>query len=219
MSTILIIGDESLAPHGQALQAEGHEIVLSPPGAAQADQRSYDLVILDLTSLGEDAAGRRFLESAQLGEPPPVIVLLGPDQLAAFDPAQGLEDFLLAAATSDELRARVSQALWKRYRLDSRNVLKVGSLVMDLANYTVHIAGRPVELTYKEYELLCFLATNRGRVFSREALLSKVWGYDFYGGGRTVDVHIRRLRSKIEDRHSTFIETVRNVGYRFRANP
>ena len=87
---------------------------------------------------------------------------------------------------------------------------------MDLVNYTVHVAGRHVELTYKEYELLRFLATNRDRVFTRETLLNKVWGYDFYGGARTVDVHIRRLRSKIEDRHNVFIETVRNVGYRFR---
>src|SRR5438094_7963685 len=87
---------------------------------------------------------------------------------------------------------------------------------MDFANYTVHIAGRPVELTYKEYELLRFLATNRVRVFTRETLLSKVWGYDFYGGARTVDVHIRRRRANIEDRHAPFIETLRNVGYRFR---
>ena len=74
-------------------------------------------------------------------------------------------------------------------------------------------------LTYKEYELLRFLATNPDTVFTREALLNKVWGYDFYGGARTVDVHIRRLRSKIEDAHHSFIETVRNVGYRFRAVP
>ncbi|MEO6197835.1 MAG: winged helix-turn-helix domain-containing protein, partial [Dehalococcoidia bacterium] len=84
-------------------------------------------------------------------------------------------------------------------------------------NYTVQVAGRSVDLTYKEYELLRYLATNRERVFSRETLLSNVWGYDFYGGARTVDVHVRRLRSKIEDRHRTFIETVRNVGYRFKA--
>ena len=77
------------------------------------------------------------------------------------------------------------------------------------------VGGRPMELTYKEYELLRFLATNRDKVFTREALLNRVWGYDFYGGARTVDVHIRRLRSKIEDGHHTFIETVRNVGYRF----
>ena len=72
-----------------------------------------------------------------------------------------------------------------------------------------------VELTFKEYELLKFLASNRGRVYTREALLNKVWGYDYYGGDRTVDVHVRRLRSKIEDSKRTFIETVRNIGYRF----
>jgi DNA-binding response OmpR family regulator len=82
----------------------------------------------------------------------------------------------------------------------------------------VFVASRPVELTYKEYELLRFLALNEGKVCTREMLLSRVWGYDFYGGARTVDVHIRRLRSKIEDRHHTLIETVRNVGYRFRAD-
>jgi DNA-binding response OmpR family regulator len=111
----------------------------------------------------------------------------------------------------------VRRTLWKRHRVDSRNVLQCGDLVMDLGNYTVQIGGHSIDLTYKEYELLRFLATNRDRVYSRETLLNKVWGYDFYGGARTVDVHVRRLRSKIEDRHHTFIETVRNVGYRFRA--
>ena len=78
-----------------------------------------------------------------------------------------------------------------------------------------YVGGRPIDLTYKEVELLRFLATNQDKVFTREALLNRVWGYDFYGGARTVDVHIRRLRSKIEDRTHSFIETVRNVGYRF----
>ena len=73
-----------------------------------------------------------------------------------------------------------------------------------------------IELTFKEYELLKFLASHQGRVYTREALLNKVWGYDYYGGDRTVDVHIRRLRSKIEDAKHTFIETVRNIGYRFK---
>ena len=103
--------------------------------------------------------------------------------------------------------------------MDARNVLRCGDLEMDLANYTVQVGDRPVELTYKEYELLRVLATNPGRVLNRETLLNKVWGYDFYGGARTVDVHIRRLRFKIEDRHHSFIETVRNVGYRFHAAP
>ena len=139
------------------------------------------------------------------------------NQATAFDPTRDIEDFVLAGAPAEEVAARARQAVWKRHRVDTKNVLKCGDLLMDLANYTVHVGGRPVELTYKEYELLRYLATNQGRVVSRETLLSRVWGYDFYGGARTVDVHIRRLRSKIEDRHNVFIETVRNVGYRFRA--
>ena len=111
--------------------------------------------------------------------------------------------------------ARVKRAIWLRSGVEGDNVLRAGDLHIDLANYKVFVGGRPVDLTYKEYELLRFLATNRDKVFTREALLNRVWGYDFYGGARTVDVHIRRLRSKIEDRAHTFIETVRNVGYRF----
>jgi DNA-binding response OmpR family regulator len=135
----------------------------------------------------------------------------------AFEPIRDVDDFVRRGSPPEDLTARVRRALWKRHRVDSRNVLVVGDLVMDLANYTVQVGGRTIDLTYKEYELLRFLSTNRDRVYSRETLLNKVWGYDFYGGARTVDVHVRRLRSKIEDRHHTFIETVRNVGYRFRA--
>jgi DNA-binding response OmpR family regulator len=90
-------------------------------------------------------------------------------------------------------------------------------MVIDLARCEVSIKGKPVQLTFKEYELLRFLASNRGRVFSRDAILNRVWGYDYYGGDRTVDVHIRRLRSKIEEASDqTYIETVRNIGYRFK---
>jgi two-component system alkaline phosphatase synthesis response regulator PhoP len=113
--------------------------------------------------------------------------------------------------------ARIRRALWRRQGTTSANVIRCGDLLLDLGSYRVFVAGRPVELTYKEYELLRFLATHRDQVCTRETLLNRVWGYDFYGGPRTVDVHIRRLRSKIEDRDHTFIETVRSVGYRFRA--
>jgi len=215
---LLIIGGESLRPHAEALQAEGYSVCLQPPGAAEPPDAGFDVIVLDLTVLGEDAA-KRFLEGSQGQDSPAVIAVIDSEQLTDFDPARNLDDLLLAGAAPDELSARVRQVLWKRSRLDTKNILKCGGLVMDLANYTVHVAGRPVDLTYKEYELLRFLVTNRDRVFSRETLLNKVWGYDFYGGARTVDVHIRRLRSKIEDHHNTFIETVRNVGYRFRVLP
>jgi len=103
--------------------------------------------------------------------------------------------------------------------LEGNNKLRCGDLVINLASREVFLANRPVTLAYKEYELLRFLLSNSDTVFTREALLNRVWGYDFYGGARTVDVHIRRLRSKIEGPGHAFIETVRNVGYRFRSAP
>ncbi len=218
MRSILLIGAEGVAHFLRALEQDGFEVTFHRPGEPDAPDGEYDVVIVDLASAGEDATAVRYTEKAQSGESPPVLAVMTETQLDAYDPTRELDDFLLASAPPAELCARVRQALWKRHRLDARNILKSGDLQMDLANYTVHVAGRPVELTYKEYELLRFLATNRGRVFNRETLLSKVWGYDFYGGARTVDVHVRRLRSKIEDRHNVFIETVRNVGYRFRAS-
>jgi len=97
-------------------------------------------------------------------------------------------------------------------------IIKCGDLVIDLAKCQVSVGIRLVTLTFREYQLLKFLAGNQGKVFTRDALLDKVWGWDYYGGDRTVDVHIRRLRSKIEDRNHSFIETVRNIGYRFKEN-
>jgi two-component system alkaline phosphatase synthesis response regulator PhoP len=99
---------------------------------------------------------------------------------------------------------------------DSANVVHQGEIRIDIERYEVTVSGRKVDLTFKEYELLRVLASNPGHVYSREALLQTVWAYDYYGGTRTVDVHIRRLRSKINDVEHRFIETVWNVGYRFR---
>lgn len=220
MRDLLVIGSDALAPYVNALRQDGYRVEACPPGCLEAPAGGrYAAVIIELATAAEDSAAKRLLEAAQRGDAPAIIAIIRPGDAAGFDPATGVDDFCVAGCAPVELCARVRQAIWKRHRVDARNVLKCGDLVMDLANYTVHVAGRPVELTYKEYELLRFLATNRGRVITRETLLSKVWGYDFYGGARTVDVHIRRLRSKIEDRHNTFIETVRNVGYRFRAAP
>lgn len=213
----MLFGDETaLAGYSAAL--EGHALSVSRrlPGESGPLPDNIDAVVLHLSSLAEDAQARELIELAQAEDGPGLVLIVGPEQVAAFDPLRDAEEFVLEGATADELTARVRRVLWRLQRHDSGNVVKCGELVMDLANYTVHIAGRPVELTFKEYELLRFLAVNRDRVFGREALLNNVWGYDFYGGARTVDVHIRRLRSKIEDRHTTFIETVRNVGYRFR---
>lgn len=217
MSKVLMIGRESLLPFRCGLEEAGHEVTLRAPGDADTGgEYSPDVIILELTAGAEDAEVKLILERRRGGDSPPVVALIHPDGLSSFDPTLGLDDFLVTTASPQELSLRVRQAMWRRTGVDTKNTVRSGDLEIDLASYTVHLGGRPVELTYKEYELLRFLATNAGRVFTREELLSEVWGYDFYGGARTVDVHVRRLRAKIEERH-TFIETVRNVGYRFRA--
>ena len=100
----------------------------------------------------------------------------------------------------------------------STSLVEQGGLVLNLETYQATIAGRVMDLTYMEYELLKFLATNPQRVFSRETLLNRVWGYEYYGGARTVDVHVRRLRAKLGEEHAYLIQTVRSVGYKFGAN-
>ncbi len=212
-----MIGRENLLPFRHALEEDGYEVILRAPGDAGAGgEYSPDVILLDLAAGAEDPQVKLIVEGSRRGDSPPVIALIDPDRLSSFDSSLDLDDFVVATASPQELSLRVRQALWRHTGVDTKNTVRSGDLEIDLTSYTVHLGGRPVELTYKEYELLRFLATNAGRVFTREALLNKVWGYDFYGGARTVDVHIRRLRSKIEDR-GTFIETVRNVGYRFRA--
>lgn len=96
--------------------------------------------------------------------------------------------------------------------------LRIGNLLIDAARYEVYASGNLISLTFREYELLKFLASNPGRVFTRDALLNQVWGEDYYGGDRTVDVHIRRLREKNEDPIHIYIDTVRNIGYRFKTS-
>lgn len=178
-----------------------------------------DALILDLTVPWEGAHLHRLLREDWVRNIMATLAILSPEQLRQYDFTLGIDDFVLLPTTADELVARLQQSLWRHAQLDTRNILKCGDLVIDQTNYKVFLSGRPVDLTYKEYELLRFLASNRGKVFTREVLLNRVWGYDFYGGARTVDVHIRRLRSKIEDARHEFIETVRNVGYRFQSTP
>ncbi len=145
-----------------------------------------------------------------------VLAVLSPLDLATYDFTQGADDFVLAPASAAELLVRLRQLLWKTRGVDNQQALRRGDLIIDRDRYEVTLGGRRVFLTFKEYQLLELLASNPGRVYTRDTLLSQVWGYDYFGGTRTVDVHIRRLRSKIEDAGHTFIETMRNVGYRFR---
>ena len=130
-----------------------------------------------------------------------------------------VDDFITEPWEVAELVTRIKRVLHPTSDIARANMIKCGALVINLAKCEVLLSGRIISLTFKEYELLRFLASNPGKVFRRESLLNRVWGYDYFGGDRTVDVHIRRLRSKIEDATHNFIETVRNIGYRFRENP
>ena len=142
----------------------------------------------------------------------PVILAISLDQLALVDSTSGISDFITAPVDPLELRLRV-QRLDKEEQTDDLVVFK--DLELNTLNYQATLASKPIDLTFMEYELLRFLVGNPIRVWSREQLLSKVWGYDYYGGARTVDVHIRRLRSKLGEERASWITTVRSVGYRF----
>ena len=146
----------------------------------------------------------------------PVIALLSREALHRLDSNLAVDDFVVEPWDAAEILARTKRVLGKTQDAVALEAIECGELTIDLARYEVYVSGRDVELTFKEYELLRFLAGNKGRVFTRETLLNEVWGYDYYGGDRTVDVHIRRLRSKLEDSTHTFIETVRNIGYKFK---
>ena len=144
----------------------------------------------------------------------PVLAVIPAEMYHLAVPRTGIDDFCTLSASSAELIARVRRLM--KTNPESGDVIRRGDLSIDVEMCEVSLGGHLVELTFKEYELLKFLASYPGRVHSRDVLLDRVWGYDYYGGDRTVDVHIRRLRSKIEDANHTFIDTVRNIGYRFR---
>jgi DNA-binding response OmpR family regulator len=147
----------------------------------------------------------------------PIVALVRGDSLSrASDHFNNVDDFMVRPFHADELQLRLTRLLRRTAAKDEEH-LGCGELDIDLAKCEVSVGGREVVLTFKEYELLKFLVGNQGRVCTRDVLLDRVWGHDYYGGDRTVDVHVRRLRSKIEDATHTFIETVRNIGYRMRA--
>ena len=146
----------------------------------------------------------------------PLLLLVAGSQLADLELREDLyDDFCLTPFHPIELEARLRHLLWKGGGGVKPDVVEYSALALNVETYQASIEGRPLDLTYMEYELLKFLAQNPGKVFTRELLLSRVWGYEYYGGARTVDVHIRRLRAKLGEEHQNLIQTVRSVGYRF----
>jgi len=145
-----------------------------------------------------------------------VLLMINGGQLTSLDFREDLfDDFCLTPFHPVELEARLKHLFRRSRQIARAEIIEYNALAMNLETYQAAIDGRPLDLTFMEYELLKFLASHPGKVFTRETLLSRVWGYDYYGGARTVDVHIRRLRSKLGEEHANLIQTVRSVGYSF----
>ncbi|NHN55503.1 response regulator transcription factor [Calidifontibacter sp. DB0510] len=202
-----------------ALALLGHRVkVLPPEFDALVDPPETDAILLDAR---RDLAGARSLSRLlrASGMSVPLLAIFTEGGLAALTAEWQLDDVLLETAGPAEVEARLRLAMSRIDVVDEDDAdaskTVVGDLVIDEHAYTARIGGRLLDLTYKEFELLKHLAQHHGRVLTRAQLLQEVWGYDYFGGTRTVDVHVRRLRAKLGPDNESLIGTVRNVGYRF----
>ncbi|MGH2729045.1 MAG: winged helix-turn-helix domain-containing protein [Actinomycetota bacterium] len=223
--TVLLLSDqvEDVRELLPAFPIAPYRILLAPlksTGVEELIPIHPDLLLVDGTHDVEVAeeATRRLSLAWEIGLPP-IIVVVNDETVARFRFEAGADDFLMAGTSVGEISARLGLIARRSGHGDEASVLKVGDLTVNPENYQVYMRGRPLDLTYKEFELLKFLAQRPGRVCDRDLLLREVWGYDYYGGTRTVDVHIRRLRAKLGPEHEALIETIRNVGYRLVPRP
>jgi DNA-binding response OmpR family regulator len=225
MAVVLIL---TASPGGAAEVLPGlsllpHDVrVAVPEPSALLDTPAVDAVLLDAR---RDLAGARGLARLlrTTGLSAPLLAVVTEGGLVAVASDWGLSDVVLDAASPAEVDARLRLAAARSAAparsATSEGAVSVGGLVIDEVTYSARLRGRALELTFKEFELLKFLAQHPGRVFTRAQLLQEVWGYDYYGGTRTVDVHVRRLRAKLGAEHEQLIGTVRHVGYKFVAPP
>jgi DNA-binding response OmpR family regulator len=220
-STILLLTN-ALQPSAEVLPALGlllHNVRVAPAEAsALLDAPACDCVLVDARrDLGHARGLTQLLRTT--GVDAPLLAVVTEGGLAAVTADWGVDDVLLDAAGPAEVEARLRLAAGRLAAARAGDAvpdeIRSGDLVIDEATYTARISGRLLDLTYKEFELLKYIAQHPGRVFTRAQLLQEVWGYDYFGGTRTVDVHVRRLRAKLGTDHEALIGTVRNVGYRF----
>jgi two-component system alkaline phosphatase synthesis response regulator PhoP len=177
--------------------------------------RNPELILVDLTTPGGIVEIWEDLWYDLDDKHIPSIVIIPKDRVREVELLKGMCDFIVYPYDLRELDMRIKLTMAQEKSAESEDVIKIGNLVIDPEKYEVTVDGWSVVLTLKEYELLKYLATHKGRVLTREILLDEIWGYDYYGGTRTVDVHIGRLRNKIETEGYSFIKTVRGVGYIF----
>jgi len=214
MPRVLIIAEDPEAVRQVATELDHHDFTCSVSGIAEIDQQfieqTPDVVLLEIDNHDSIGMISRDMQQRSI----PVIALTHLETVSSLDGQLEVDDFVTRPYNTRELVVRIQRLLHSRNR-DNAELIRCGDLTIDTGRCEVTVAGSPKIMTFKEYELLKFLASNPGRVFTRDTLLNRVWGHDYFGGDRTIDVHVRRLRSKIEDSRHCFIETVRNIGYRF----
>ena len=216
----LLLLTNALAPSAEVLPALGllsHQVrILPAEPAALVDGPSADVILVDARrELAVAKSLCRVLRAT--GVSVPLMAILTEGGLAGLTAEWGVDDVLLDSAGPAEVEARLRLAVTRLADDEPEEALQItaGDVVIDEASYSARVRNRLLDLTYKEFELLKYLAQHPGRVFTRAQLLQEVWGYDYFGGTRTVDVHVRRLRAKLGPEHEVLIGTVRNVGYRF----
>jgi DNA-binding response OmpR family regulator len=224
MAQVLLL-TRALTPSSSVLpglELLSHHIkVMSPEPTALITAPVADVILVDgRTDLPAVRSLCKLMETT--GNTSPVILITTEGGLAAVNNEWGLTDVLLESASPAEIDARIRLAV-SRVQIDQTapayGEIKAGELVIDETTYSAKLRGKTLDLTFKEFELLKFLAQHPGRVFSRDHLLQEVWGFDYFGGTRTVDVHVRRLRAKLGPENENLIGTIRNVGYRFVTTP
>ncbi|HEX4863254.1 MAG TPA: response regulator transcription factor [Acidimicrobiales bacterium] len=219
MEPLLVFPDPPPPLLAQALDLGGYpwKSVASPQVAERVepdDGWSGAIVCADVDPEGAFAICRALRKRDIPLEP--VLLVVSVSQLQELNLREDLyDDFCVAPWQGQEIDTRLGHLFWRTGRGTRPELVEYGPLILNLETYQAALSGRPLDLTYMEYELLKFLATHPGKVFTRETLLSRVWGYEYYGGARTVDVHIRRLRAKLGEEQANLISTVRSVGYRF----
>ena len=214
MAQLLILTsavDTEVLPALGLLSHRTRQIPASPASLISAP--TCDLIFVDARQdLASAKSLCKILNTTGLNVP--LMLVLTEGGLTAVSPDWGVDDVVLETAGPAEVDARIRLVIGRAIEDKSSSKIQASGVVIDEASYSAKVHGRPLDLTFKEFELLRFFATHPSRVFTREQLLSEVWGYDYFGGTRTVAVHVRRLRAKLGDLES-LIGTVRNVGYRF----
>ena len=222
IGNILIIGDQNKEGQAlkEALKKETHFSVhlVSKNGISMnaVIQKEPDLIVLNPrnTYLEIMDLYYSFKKEVEIQDTP-IALLMDETEMKAADLPSGIQEVLYRPLRIHEAVARINLLFKRIHKVDQKNTLQRGKLSIDVVKYEVRVGEKKIDLAFTEFELLKFLCSHPGTVFTREVLLNKVWGYEYYGGTRTVDVHIRRLRSKIEGKSATFIETIRNIGYKF----